>query len=524
MMVYLPHTQRNFLPPQSPPQGTHQDMNLDYTQYSESAVEQPSEENLKRDKSSQNMWAEEASLPSPQASSLLNPDPNGFPVPLSSPALIKSKKERPLPLIEVDYFSPTGPDFHSNYFDNLPAGNAGTAPMHDLPSEAPVPRARLPSLLDELRHDSEIVRPTIQSLPSPTPSFTSSHNGLSPNATRLEFPSPQHSDLYVPGHQSLSSPPISPQSIYYKPSNPYLSQPMGSPMNVQPSMAGTPHSSVESPSLIYYLAPPQMQMGEPEMIAMNHAFANMMMTNNQEPANIDDATVRNQRVEMPQLNFGSNQQNVSVASTQNGANNVAMGTPGINQIIQDVRTRSANFNTRPDFARYFVIKCYTEDDVFKSLKYGIWTSTTFGNRRLDKAFRESHIGGPVYLFFSVNGSGQFCAVGEMKSAVDFGRTANIWTQESNGIFNVEFAIVKNVPNAVLRHIKLMNNDGKSVTCSRDTQEITDRQCAWEMLRIFEDFEEESSLLDDLEYFKRRARRNGRSDGLEKKRNGASRQR
>ena len=53
-------------------------------------------------------------------------------------------------------------------------------------------------------------------------------------------------------------------------------------------------------------------------------------------------------------------------------------------------------------ARYFVIKSFTEDDVQKSLKHEIWSSTNFGNQRLDKAFNEAR--GPVYLFFSVNGS------------------------------------------------------------------------------------------------------------------------
>jgi hypothetical protein len=49
-----------------------------------------------------------------------------------------------------------------------------------------------------------------------------------------------------------------------------------------------------------------------------------------------------------------------------------------------------------------VIKSYTEDDVHKSLKYEIWSSTDPGNKRLDKAFKETAGRGPIYLFFSVN--------------------------------------------------------------------------------------------------------------------------
>lgn len=60
------------------------------------------------------------------------------------------------------------------------------------------------------------------------------------------------------------------------------------------------------------------------------------------------------------------------------------------------------FDHKPAFARFFVIKSYTEDDVHKSLKYEIWSSTDPGNKRLDKAFKETAGRGPIYLFFSVN--------------------------------------------------------------------------------------------------------------------------
>ena len=37
------------------------------------------------------------------------------------------------------------------------------------------------------------------------------------------------------------------------------------------------------------------------------------------------------------------------------------------------------------FARFFVIMSCSEDDVHKSIKYGVWASTDTGNRRLDQA-------------------------------------------------------------------------------------------------------------------------------------------
>lgn len=65
---------------------------------------------------------------------------------------------------------------------------------------------------------------------------------------------------------------------------------------------------------------------------------------------------------------------------------------------------------RPDFAteykdaKFFVIKSYSEDNVHKSIKYGVWASTPNGNRKLDAAYRqakEKQDPCPIFLFFSV---------------------------------------------------------------------------------------------------------------------------
>eukprot|EP01117_Protostelium_nocturnum_P011514 TRINITY_DN4174_c0_g1_i1.p1 TRINITY_DN4174_c0_g1~~TRINITY_DN4174_c0_g1_i1.p1 ORF type:complete len:281 (+),score=99.60 TRINITY_DN4174_c0_g1_i1:175-1017(+) len=72
-------------------------------------------------------------------------------------------------------------------------------------------------------------------------------------------------------------------------------------------------------------------------------------------------------------------------------------------------------DTNPTSARFFIIKSYSEDDVHKSIKYGIWASTDSGNKRLDKAYKESASKGPIYLFYSVNASGQFYGMSKMMS-------------------------------------------------------------------------------------------------------------
>lgn len=154
------------------------------------------------------------------------------------------------------------------------------------------------------------------------------------------------------------------------------------------------------------------------------------------------------------------------------------------------------FDTRPAQARFFVIKSFTEDDVFKSIKFEIWSSTVLGNNRLDKAFADQTDKGPIYLFFSVNASGHFCGVAEMLTALDYTVTSNVWAQGDKwkGVMKLRWIYIKDIPNPALRHLKLTNtNEQKPVTSSRDTQEVPYEQ-GCEMLRIFVGYQSKTSLL------------------------------
>lgn len=160
-----------------------------------------------------------------------------------------------------------------------------------------------------------------------------------------------------------------------------------------------------------------------------------------------------------------------------------------------------NFDTKPTDARYFVIKSYTEDDVHKSLKYEIWSSTDPGNKRLDKAFKECGGRGPIYLFFSVNASGHFCGVAEMLTPLDYSRSSTVWASDKwKGVFKVKWIFVRDIPNSALRHIKLLNTqERKPVTNSRDTQELLP-EAGQEMLRIFHTHPARTSLLQDFGFY------------------------
>ncbi|XP_028925795.1 YTH domain-containing family protein 3 isoform X1 [Ornithorhynchus anatinus] len=153
--------------------------------------------------------------------------------------------------------------------------------------------------------------------------------------------------------------------------------------------------------------------------------------------------------------------------------------------------------------RVFIIKSYSEDDIHRSIKYSIWCSTEHGNKRLDAAYRSLNGKGPLYLLFSVNGSGHFCGVAEMKSVVDYNAYAGVWSQDKwKGKFDVKWVFVKDVPNNQLRHIRLENNDNKPVTNSRDTQEVP-LEKAKQVLKIIATFKHTTSIFDDFAHYEKR---------------------
>ncbi|WOK92698.1 hypothetical protein Cni_G01389 [Canna indica] len=99
----------------------------------------------------------------------------------------------------------------------------------------------------------------------------------------------------------------------------------------------------------------------------------------------------------PRANRSKNQMTENNASLQNENNS---STARVDH----------NLYNSPDFvvdykdAKFFIIKSYTEDNVHKSIKYGVWASTSNGNRKLDSAYREAKKKEdpcPVFLFFSV---------------------------------------------------------------------------------------------------------------------------
>ncbi|CAH8386513.1 unnamed protein product [Eruca vesicaria subsp. sativa] len=188
-------------------------------------------------------------------------------------------------------------------------------------------------------------------------------------------------------------------------------------------------------------------------------------------------------------------------------------TGQLETIIKDVSvTDSKEEYNKEDFsdtyssnAKLFVIKSYSEDDIHKSIKYNVWSSTPNGNKKLNAAYNEAtrENSCPVFLIFSVNTSGQFVGLAEMVGPVDFNQTVEYWQQDKwTGCFPVKWHIVKDIPNSSLRHITLENNENKPVTNSRDTQEVKMEQGV-KVIKVFKEHVSKTCILDDFVFYESR---------------------
>ena len=86
-----------------------------------------------------------------------------------------------------------------------------------------------------------------------------------------------------------------------------------------------------------------------------------------------------------------------------------VGNPDGTILIRTDEYNRDDFRMDYTYAKFFVIKSIGEADVHKSIKYGVWSSSSNGNSKLDSAFRDADrisrrnsTKCPVFLFFSVS--------------------------------------------------------------------------------------------------------------------------
>ena len=154
--------------------------------------------------------------------------------------------------------------------------------------------------------------------------------------------------------------------------------------------------------------------------------------------------------------------------------------------------------------KFYVIKSFSEEDIHKSIKYGVWSGSKSCNLTLSNAFNiTKEKGSFVYLFFSCNGSGRFVGVAKMKSQCDFNKIFEYWTQDNKwpGLFDVEWLFIKDIPFKEFKNIIITMKDGeiKPIANARNTQEIPFQQ-AKEMLNIIEKYKNTNSILEHFEFY------------------------
>ena len=171
----------------------------------------------------------------------------------------------------------------------------------------------------------------------------------------------------------------------------------------------------------------------------------------------------------------------------------------------DINTKNASLSQKVySNSKFFVIKSFSEEDVHKSIKYGVWSSSKNGNLTLSKAFQiTKEKNGNVYLFFSCNGSGRYVGVSRMKTSCDENRTFEFWTQDGKwtGLFDVEWLFIKDVPFKEFKDIIITMKDGeiKPISNARDTQEIPFEQ-AKIMLEKIANYQNSNTILEHFEFY------------------------
>ena len=95
----------------------------------------------------------------------------------------------------------------------------------------------------------------------------------------------------------------------------------------------------------------------------------------------------------------------------------------------DINTKNASLSDKLNSnSKFFVIKSFSEEDVHKSIKYGVWSSSKNGNTTLNNAFLAAQEkGGEVYLFFSCNDNGKYLGIARMKTLCDLNKSFELWT-------------------------------------------------------------------------------------------------
>lgn len=95
-------------------------------------------------------------------------------------------------------------------------------------------------------------------------------------------------------------------------------------------------------------------------------------------------------------------------------------------------------------ATFFIIRSKKFDDVHKSLKYGVWTSSAYNNKKFNRAFMQN--GGEVYFLFTCLTCDFFVGMAKMVHLIDQSREFAYWGEigKWRGLCQVDWIFLRDV--------------------------------------------------------------------------------
>ena len=161
----------------------------------------------------------------------------------------------------------------------------------------------------------------------------------------------------------------------------------------------------------------------------------------------------------------------------------------------------------------YIIKSFTEEDIHKAIKYKIWSSTNYGNNKLNTEFKENK---NVYLLFSTYKSNQFTGLAQMKSEVNFKQIFPLWARDNwRATFDIEWVLIKDVPFKEFKNVPCQKREKKSNGeynfinySSKSLSNSPDCQCllfneGQELIKIMSEYQNKNSILEHFEYYDKR---------------------
>ncbi|KAM3137283.1 hypothetical protein pb186bvf_010653 [Paramecium bursaria] len=172
-------------------------------------------------------------------------------------------------------------------------------------------------------------------------------------------------------------------------------------------------------------------------------------------------------------------------------------------------------------SKFFIIRTQGENNVHKAMKYGIWTSSSRKNERLNEAYKNvKKQNGDVYLFFTEINSLCFSGMAKLDSEFDHQNHFKYWFVENKwfGTFKIQWLYVKDLPFKLfedLKQIQKLDGSEEALKSVYDLIDCTDLNYdnGVRMSEIFQKEEGKTSLfehfikLDQLEYECRQDRDN-----------------